>query len=560
MECSHCAAAGRTTSESPTNDGFINDLSGWWDNGPEVRQPTRPVLDSSPKSPTSRRATPPSKDSGDSAGEEEKKASFVLPSRATLSGNESPPEADDSSANWASLLAEATTKSRKTNEPSPKDSTSDSPHKTRSESLGNPPTQEQTLPSLAKVNPRAPSKSEESQSKSYGRSSEVQDAPLHDSWSSRSEDSQPPKKAPKGGLAAPQKEPLHDSWSTGESSQEQSGRRSSWAAALQAARESNGEESSFGDDLVQTAEVQGAVAIEDIPEEHSADPDETPESLPQPTLEPRKKKGGEVFFRLFAVFVVFLGLGTLTIVSFDYFTDRPAAPKDSRTPSSVSPPKDDATIWLASAQESLDSKDFKLAVPQLERAVGFLEKGEGEQGQLKKTQVLLATTYSKAGEYRASATLWTELAKSHPELRKKGKAAADAALRKNRIVANKKVKAAEKAVKDKKFDNAIKIANEALYIYEVSQAKKSQMARAHGILGDAYRGKQNTRIAFSHYTEAGKLDPDGRYNSELGKLKLPVRPEPPPPPKKPTFVTKSSIPQGNAKPYQPRPRRRIKAR
>jgi tetratricopeptide (TPR) repeat protein len=535
-----------------TNDVSDNDFDGWWDlapaagnKNPEPEEKQSPEPDSpgeiwaeslhdSWDSFTSQlhQATL-HRDSEDSNGEEGDEKSFTLP-QAAFPSSQAIPEAGESGANWSSLLAQTTGAQR---EPTELDDLLD-------DSLAAPP-------SPPKVSPWAPRKSEESQSKTFGRSAEVQEAPLHDSWSSGSGDSPPiSKKLSWGGLASAEKDSLHDSWSTGESSQEQGSRKSGWAAALQAAREPTDDESPFDKEPIQGTEMPRPFAVEDIPEDEPADTGSF-ENLPQPTGETREKKGGVLLLRrLLTVLLVLLGLGSLATASYHYFANRTAVQSDSRTPGADSPPADDVTIWLASAQESLDSKDYKLAAPQLEKAISFLKKGKGEEGQLKETQVLLATTYGKAGDYTASATLWTELAKSHPDLKKKGKAAAAAALRENRIIAKKKVKAGEKAVTNKKFDKAIKVANEALDIYAVSQGQNSQMARAHGVLGDAYRGEQNTRIAFFHFTEASKLDPQGRYKSELSKLRLPVRPKPRAKPAKrvkPKFVIKTGVPQANGK-------------
>lgn len=301
--------------------------------------------------------------------------------------------------------------------------------------------------------------------------------------------------------------------------------------------------------------------VEDIPEEESEDKYEDLYGQPLPIRRPseefqqaigtpsKRKKGIAFFFRLLTALLVLLGLGSLATVSYHFFKNRSVVPSDSLAPASESTPTDDAGIWLASAQESLNSKDFELAVPQLEKAIIFLKRGEGKSRQLKETQVLLATTYSKAGDYVAGATLWTEIAKSYPDLRKKGKAAAAADLRKNRMIANKKVIAGEKAVKNKKFDYAITLATEALKIYRVSQGQGVEMARAHGVLGDAYREKQNTRVAFYHFTEAAKLDPRGPYLYERSKLKLPVPPRPHKPVEivKPKFVIKSDVPEARSR-------------
>jgi tetratricopeptide (TPR) repeat protein len=547
-ECPHCAV----TASNPSSDFLnsfdmsrksaqqeapseamvdsTNDGSGdsWWDlvqaagnksQEPEEKQPDDPgeslaeSMGNSWDSFTSQfNEATQDKDSGDSDEEEPAKSSFVLPSQATLSSSRAMPAADEG--------------------------------KKKSLSLDPPPTPK------AKLSPFAPPKSEKPQAKVYGRSSEVQEAPLHDSWSSRSDGSPAaPEKGSWGGWSSDQNDSQQDSWSARDSSQEQGSPDNTWAAALKsAASEPTGNESPVDKDPIQGTEVPRPMAVEDIPEEEPADPDAKLENLPEPTAEPKeKKKGLRVVFGLLTVLLVLLALGTVAPAAYHYFTNRVAVPSDSSTPDSDSPLKDDASIWLASAQESLDSKDFKLAVAQLEKAISFLKKGEGEQGRLKETQVLLATTYSKAGDYTASATLWTELAKSHSNLRKKGKAAAAAAFRENRVIANKKVKAGEKAVSNKKFDNAIKVANEALDLYAVSQGQNSQMARAHGVLGDAYREKQNTRIAFFHFTEASKLDPQGRYKSELSKLRLPVRPKPRAKPvkrAKPKFVITTDVPQG----------------
>ena len=486
-ECPHCAVAGNRVQEPEPRNPWES-----WDEPPEDSWATLFTDSESPDN------------------EERTVSSFRLPSQATLSSSRAEPEANESAGDWSSLLARATEKGKTlglTPAPLP---TTESPIE---------PT------NTVEVSPWDKPNSKESQKRAFGRSADVQEAPLHDSWS------------------------------TGESSQEkeQGAPASGWAAALKAARETSSDESPLGKEPVQGTEMPQPMPIEDIPEnggEKLGDPPQLPaeprEKLPQQN---GTKRVGRVFFSLLALLLVLLGLGSLATKSYHSFTIKSAVSSDSHTPDSDSPPKDDATIWLESAQESLDSKDFELAVPQLESAISFLKKGEGEEGRLKETQVLLATTYSKAGDYAAGAALWTELAKSHPDLRKKGKAAADAALRKNRILANNKVKAAEKAVKSKNFNYAIKIAKEALDIYTVSQGQNSQMARAHGVLGDAYRGEQNTRIAYFHFTEAHKLDPQGRYLSERSKLRLPVRPKPRAKPvqKIPKFVIKSNVPQGNAK-------------
>lgn len=444
-------------------------------------------------------------DSGASIKKPGPASSFVLPSQANLTGSRATPEPEDSAGNWSALLAQVSEREK-----------SESPAK---------PTDQ------AKASDQDSSESKQSQKKAYGRSADVQEAPLHDSWS------------------------------TGEDSKGKEPPSSNWAAALKAAREPGGEEGPPGRQPLQGSVMPHPPAVEDIPEE---EPEDKYEDLYGPPLSTRrsseeypqaigapstKKKGVAVFFRLLTALLVLLGLGALATASYRYFKNHAVVPSESHTPAPDATPTDDAGIWLASARESLKSKDFGLAVPQLEKAVVLLKKGKGEKGQLKQTQVLLATSYGKAGNYASCAALWTELAESYPDLRKKGEAAAEAALRKSRVIANKKVIAGEKAVKNKKFDDAIKLATEALKIYRVSQGQPSQLAQAHGVLGDAYREKQNTRVAYWHFTEAGKLDPQGRYLYERSKLKLPVPPKPHKPAEivKPKFVIKSDVPQAHSR-------------
>lgn len=444
-------------------------------------------------------------DSGASLKKPGPSSSFILPSQATLSSSRADPEPDDSAGNWSALLAQVSEREKP-----------DSPKKS-------------TDP--AKATDADKPKSKESQKKAYGRSADVQDAPLHDSWS------------------------------TGGDSQEKEAPSSNWAAALKAARNPAVDEIPTGKQPLQGTVRPQPPAVEDGPEE---EPEDKYEDIYAPPLPARrrseefqqaisapgkKRKGVALFFRLLTALLVLLGVGSLATASYHLYKNRAAVASDSRTPASESTPTDDAGIWLASAQESLNSKDFELAVPQLEKAVGFLKKGKGERGQLKDAQVLLATSYSKTGDYVSCAALWTELAKSNPDLRKRGEAAAEAALRKSRMIANKKVIAGEKAVKNKKYDDAIKLANEALRIYRAAQGQPFQLAQARGVLGDAYREKQNTRVAYWQYTEAGKLDPQGRYLYERSKLKIPVPPRSHKPAEivKPKFVIKSDVPQAHSR-------------
>lgn len=524
-ECPHCAsAAGQPETDlGAKSDSSDNGLDGWWDLEPDEVQFT------------------PQRETGGSVGVDGPKRAFKLPSLATLPSDRPTPEAGESDDSWSSppVQDDQAAHERTVEFRVASDSSSGlSPKKKISLSLDAPesPKQEEG-PRQTWKSPWAPPKAEKPESKSYGRSSEIQEAPLHDSWS------------------------------TGESSQEQKRGDSTWAAALKAAaRESSGDDIPLKEYPIQRAERPRPRPVETVPEELPAHPKaefETlqapvaPEPQPEPiqlSIKPRKKKLGKAFFGLLTVFLGILAIVKLAPASYHYLANRVAVPNESRAPASQEAPKDDATIWLGSAQESLAAKDYELAVAQLERAVGFLKEDEDEKARLKKTQVLLATTYSKAGNYTDCARLWTELARTYPKLRKEGKAAAAAASRENRIIANKKIKAGEKAVKNKKYDQAIKDANQALDIYTVSQGQNSQIAQAHGVLGDAYRGKQNSRVAFSHYTDASKLDPQGRYRSELRQLRLPARPRTrkrarPKPVKKtkPRFVITTGVPQGKAR-------------
>lgn len=526
-ECPHCAAAAVRQKSDPMNYGYGGNLEKWWDVAPEDGSGSTPQPKQQPKEkkpddesgnwaellkssadnvqPASDNAAQHAQTVG-SQGEKSKTKGFVLPSAATISHTPKRHPVHDGN-------------------PTAPRAKSDKGSESSDDSWGKS------------------TKPKESQVKAFGRSAEVQEAPLHDSWSSQGDGTPSvPRQASPDSLAA--RQPFfQDGWSSGGSSQEPESQKSSWAAALQAA--ASGESSD--DEPIPGHEAPGPGAVVEAPvEAPAAAPGETFESLPPAIGEPKEKKGVAILLKLLTGLFVILAVGSLLAASHHFLTKEAAAPSASVSPGEDGP-TDDATIWLNSAQESLDSKDFELAAPQLERAVDFLKKGDKKR--LKETQILLAKTYNKVGDYSSSATLWTELAKTHPDLKKTGQTAAAAALRANRVIANKKVKQAEQAVKGKKYDQAIKVAKEALRIYQLSQGQNGQLARAHGVLGDAYREQQNTRVALSHFTKAYKLDPKGRYRAEMRKLKLPVRPTRVKPVKKvkPKFVTETDIPKAGAR-------------
>ena len=471
-ECPFCAGVATGRDSDSQNYGYGTNLEGWWDVPPDVAKNTLAAKEVPPKADESGTWAKLLKSSSDKFRTEANDATlagqptgFILPSLAHLENhqaeptdsNKKPRQLDDSNDSWGNSA-----------------------------------------------------KPEKPQAKPFGRSAEIEESPLHDSWSSRGDGRSSAK-------TGPGKEP----------------QTSEWAAKLQAAAS---HPPTIPVEPAQTDEALRAAAVA-----------EKIETLSRTESKPEGRKLRAMLFKVLTGLIVVLLLGSIMLVARHSLAKGEAARTAGQSSESETSVTDDATIWLDSAEESLESKDFQLAAAQLERAVDFLKKGDEKR--LKEAQTLLAETYIKAENYSAGAALWTELAKRYPDLRKRGANAAASALRANRVIANQRVKTAEQAVAKKDYDKAIKLATEALRIYQLSQGENAQKARAYGVLGDAYWGQQNTRVAFSHFTKAQKLHPQGRYGNELSKLKLPVRPKPRKTVEKvrPKFVTETDVPQASSR-------------
>lgn len=431
--------------------------------------------------------------------------------------------------------------------------------------------------SLKKVEPpQAPAPAPLSLRKVEAPKSRIEEEPLHDSWSS----------AP-AGLSIQGKGGDSGSGSTGESFSGLTGNReaalnSSWAAVEEVP------EAESWSGASQTTPVKPAwsqppkpsapspapdqtIAIPSLPQDYSEPEalppgapkigfDSMPESLPvgppllpaSPTTMPETAissggsggGGGGLFglaiLMLSAVAMIFFG-----VYHFNGFGLKDGQPRATASPVAEGL-KSDSGTWLTSAEDSIKSKEFGLATAQLERAIELLKEEEADAKSLTEVRVKLAGMYFKAKEFEKCRELWLELAKSNKDLRKKGKKAASAASRELRILANGKLKEAEKNLKSRP-KMAVSLATEAVELYTRFEGARPRIARAHGVIGDAYRIDRKNLMAAKHYKLAHQYDPQGRYRSELSRLKPVRRPRNKKvvkPVKRPSFVPQDSFPKG----------------
>lgn len=277
-------------------------------------------------------------------------------------------------------------------------------------------------------------------------------------------------------------------------------------------------------------------------------PEHEPEPPPRAAMEAEEEpaplttvsSGGSLGRSLLLVLVVvLLGVGGFYYTSLE--------PEPEASPAPVVPEiEHDAATWMASAQKSLESQNYALAVPQLERAVELLKAEEAEPERVKEARLELAQTYARNKQFKESREVWKTLGLAHPDLSKQASEAVKKAERQLRIQANGKIKRGKSQLKERPR-MALTLGQEALQDYTDFGGQRGQLAEAHGLIAEAFRAESNKRRAAKHYKLAHDYNPKGPYLKRLRSMgpviTRPPRKRKPVPVKKPRFIPKSSIPK-----------------
>lgn len=176
----------------------------------------------------------------------------------------------------------------------------------------------------------------------------------------------------------------------------------------------------------------------------------------------------------------------------------------------------DAATWLKEAQRSLDTKNYVMAAHQYKRALGYLKHEGATPAKVEAVRTTLAQTYAKAGDFEEARSTWLLLARLNPSL-EPAQVGLQKANRELRIVANEKVKEAERVLKTKP-KMAISLGNRAVELYELCQGQRAQLGRAHAVVAQAHRDRREKIMAATHYKLAHEYSGDPRFKAELKKL------------------------------------------
>lgn len=165
------------------------------------------------------------------------------------------------------------------------------------------------------------------------------------------------------------------------------------------------------------------------------------------------------------------------------------------------PSEQSAVIWLESAEESLTNKDFELALEQLKKAKSIVSQNEGDKSEMTKIDLKIAETLTLKGDLKAAHLAWSKLDSetSQHELSSLNK--------KLRIKAGKLLKKSSQEQQDGNELEAVRLARQALSLYEDHQGKKPQITKAHEHLGELYQEQGQRRLALVSLQEAQSILP-----------------------------------------------------
>lgn len=182
--------------------------------------------------------------------------------------------------------------------------------------------------------------------------------------------------------------------------------------------------------------------------------------------------------------------------------------EDTRPPAIVA--MEEAETWLASADESLEKKEYQLAIAQLEKGMGFLLEGNAEQDKVDQIRIKLASALESDGQFEAAHKEWAGLIGTSKEAEGR-KAGLEKQLR---VKANGLLEQSLAARKSGAQKKSASLAQQALELYQSYGGSDEQKAQSLEYVARANLADNRLVAAESSLQKAQAL----AWNEERARL------------------------------------------
>ena len=207
---------------------------------------------------------------------------------------------------------------------------------------------------------------------------------------------------------------------------------------------------------------------------------------------------------------------------------------------------EEAETWLASADESLEKKEYQLAVAQLEKGMSFLLEGNAEQDKIDQIRAKLASTLESDGQLQAAHKQWSGLVGTSKEAESR-KAGIE---KKLRVKANELLEQSLSARESGEQREAASLANQAFELYQSYGGSAEQKAKSLEYVARANLADNRVVAAESSLQQAQAL----AWNEERARLLSELAPRgvvgssDRRPAKRPTFGEPNKVPTAPRQP------------